>query len=116
MKKSKLKRRLRKKLRVGEFQELCFEVSFKFNRNLNEAEFDEFLDKFIDEIERNKLLMSGSGKENTWTSYVSSEKNHHSPTDEQRENIKIWLENCSEIAESEVGNFIDAWYDDRWKD
>lgn len=116
MKKSKLKRRLRKKLHVGEFQELGFEVSVKFKSNFTETKFDKFTDEFIDEIEGNKLFFGGGGNNKTWTGFVTSQEKYNSPTDEQREKIKYRLENCPEIAESEVGNFIDAWYDDKWKD
>jgi len=115
MKKSKLKRRLRKKFHIGDFQELGFEVSCKFKWSLNETELDRFIDEFIGKIEENKLLTGGGGGNTGWTGFVTSQKKHYSPTNEQREKIKYWLENRPEIAESEVGNFIDAWYDDKWK-
>ena len=111
MKHSKLKRRLRKKLRIAEFQELGFEISVEFKSNLSKTDFDKFLDEFIEEIEENKLLFGGGGNEEVWAGFVTSSKNYQSPTDEQRKKIKSWLESRPEIAKCEVGNFTDAWYD-----
>lgn len=39
----KLKRRLRKKLRLGDFQELGFEIKTQFKSDLTEVDFDRFL-------------------------------------------------------------------------
>lgn len=116
MKKSKLKRRLRKKHHVGEFQEFGFEIFATFRPNLNEVDFDKLFDEFIVEIEVNKLLFGGGSCLESMQGFVSSSKNYHSPTIEQREKIKNWLENHRGIAECKVGNFKDAWYDDKWKD
>jgi len=112
MKKSKLKRRLRKKLHVGEFQVFGFEVSANFKSNLTEAESDKFYDEFIAEIEANKLLFGGGGGPESMQGFVTAAKNHQSPTVAQREKIKNWLENHRGIADCKVGNFKDAWYDD----
>ncbi len=57
--KSKLKRRLRKKYHLGEFQELGFELFTALKPDLSEEDFDKFLDDFIEEIERNKLTFGG---------------------------------------------------------
>jgi uncharacterized protein YggL (DUF469 family) len=52
MKHSKLKRRLRKKLHLAEFQELGFEISVEFNSNLSEPDFDKFYDEFIEKLRK----------------------------------------------------------------
>lgn len=111
MKRSKLKRRLRKKFYVGEFQELGFEVLVKFSTDFNETDFDKFLDEFIDKVEENKLLFGGGGNTGSWEGFVNSSKKYQSPTNAQREQIKCWLEKHHKISECEVGNFKDAWYD-----
>jgi uncharacterized protein len=113
MKKSKLKRRLRKKLHVGEFQVFGFEVSVKFKSNLSETDSDKLYDEFIGEIEANKLLFGGGGGFESMQGFVTGSKNYQSPTIAQREKIKNWLENHREIAQCKVGNFKDAWYDDK---
>ena len=54
-------RRLRKKLRVDEFQELGFEVSFELRDGLDEAQIDQFWDEFIvQSSEKNGLAFGGS--------------------------------------------------------
>lgn len=53
-------RRLRKKLRIGEFQEFGFGVSFQLRPELPKEELENFWDAFILEaIERNGLVYGG---------------------------------------------------------
>ena len=46
-----MKRRLRKKKRIGEFQELGFEVLADLRDGLSPIEFDAFLDRWISAVE-----------------------------------------------------------------
>jgi uncharacterized protein YggL (DUF469 family) len=48
-----------KKLRVGEFQELVFEVRIRFHQTMEEARLDTFLDDFIELIESRRLVVGG---------------------------------------------------------
>lgn len=107
--KSKLKRRLRKKYHLGEFQEFGFEVLVELNPDLSEEEFDKFLDDFIDEIERNDLLFGGGGNTKKWEGFVTSDKKYTSPTEEQKEEIKKWSESRNEVIKVTTGEFRDAW-------
>jgi uncharacterized protein YggL (DUF469 family) len=109
-KSSKLKRRLRKKFHIGEFQELGFEIFVKFKSELSELTFDAFLDDFIGEIEKNKLLFGGGSDVNTLEGFVTASQKYQSPTDLQIGNIKNWLKTRTEISEGEVGKLKDAWY------
>lgn len=53
-------RRLRKKLRLDEFQQLGFEISITMKPNLEVDDIDRFLDEFIlDAIEKNELAFGG---------------------------------------------------------
>lgn len=113
---SKLKRRLRKKYHLGEFQEFGFEVIVNFKKETDEIQFDKFWNEFIDEIEKNKLLCGGGGDYNSWQVFVTSERKFASPTTSDKERIKVFLENCLEIKSFQVGESIDAWNDQKWND
>ena len=55
-------RRLRKKLRVDEFQEMGFDISFNFPVGTAEETIDAVVDALIDEgIEPRKLAFAGPG-------------------------------------------------------
>lgn len=105
--KSKLKRRLRKKYHVGEFREFGFEVFTKLKSDISQEEFEKFVDDFIDEIEANKLLFGGGGRE-TWEGFVSAAKRFSSPTEEQRNKIEQWLKNHAEVEAVKMGDYRDA--------
>ena len=109
MKKSKLKRRLRKKYRVGEFREFGFQIEVKFKPDLSEA--DKIYDEFIKEIESQKLSFGGGSSFEYLHGFITAFKNYRSPTPVQREMLKNWLESRPEISGSQVGNLVDAWYD-----
>ncbi len=112
--KSKLKRRLRKKHHLGEFQEIGFEIFVNFKKNTDETEFDKFLGELINEIENNDLQFGGGGNNDTWQGFVVSEKRFASPSDDDKEKIRNWLENRSEVEDFKVGEFLDAWNDLKW--
>lgn len=99
-------------MHVGEFQELGFQIEAELKPNLKFSESDKIFDEFINEIEANKLLFGGGSSPEKFQGFVTGSKNFQSPTDEQREKIKSWLENRVEISKCEVGKFKDAWYDE----
>lgn len=111
MKKSKLKRRLRKKNRVGEFQEFGFQVEVKFKLNLSESVSNKFYSDFIALIEENKLVFGGGGSLESLQGFITGWEKYRSPTASQREKIENWLKNRKEISNCEVGILVDAWYD-----
>lgn len=111
MKRSKLKRKLRKKNHVGEFQELGFEIKVRLKEGLTETEFDTFTHYFILEaIEKTQLMFGGGGDSIKWEGYASSAKKYNSPTNDQKEKVRNWLEKREEVAEFHIGDFRDAWY------
>jgi uncharacterized protein YggL (DUF469 family) len=114
--KSKLKRRLCKKFHSGEFQEFGFEVFVNFKKGTDENQFDKFWHYFISEIEKNGLVCGGGGDYNCWQAVITSERKFASPTSNDKERIRIWLENCSEVVNYKIGEFLDSWHDPKWKD
>lgn len=112
----RLNRRQRKKLRVGEFQELVFEVRMAFRQPLDEPAYDDLLDAFIDLIESRRLAVGGLGGRLPLveTDGIVSAWGRGSPTGEDRQAVLQWLQNRPEVARAEVGEFVDGWYG--WED
>lgn len=108
--KSKLKRRLRKKFHLGEFQEFGFDVSINFKAEIDEVISDKFWVEFINEIEKNDLICGGGGNSKYCKFFVTSRRKFNSPKEIDRTKIKNWLENYFEIESFSVGELRDAWY------
>lgn len=97
-------RRLRKKLRVGEFQEFGFDVSFQLRAGLSEVETERFWDAFLlDAIEPNGLAFGGS------TEGFITAWGRGSVTDTHRERVRVWLGSRAEVETVTIGPLIDAW-------
>ena len=97
-----MRKRLRKKLRKGEFREFGFEIAFRVKERR-----DELLDRFILEaIEGNGLLFGGS----EIGGFATSTANGASATDDQREKVRAWLEAQPEITDISIGELRDAWH------
>lgn len=99
-----MKKRLRKKKRLGEFREWGREVSI----NLREGTSgEEFMDDFIEMIEDAKLCCGGGGRGMEWKMIVEigiSER-------EARLNlIRQWLESRGDVADWSVGDEFDLWH------
>lgn len=101
-------RRLRKKLRIGEFQELGFtwEASFKLPLSPDQAEA--LVDALIVEaIEPGELAFGG------WVSGgVVTRPGRGSVSESQRLAVLSWLRARSEIAQVRASELFDIWYAD----
>ncbi|NMP16452.1 YggL family protein [Thalassotalea sp. Y01] len=101
-------RRLRKKLRVDEFQELGFDVAWSFAEGTSNDEIDQFIDKFFKEaIEPNGLGYGGEG-DLLWHGLVCTQKLGKC-TDEHRKIVETWLSDngAKSVAVSEL---YDVWW------
>ena len=105
-----MKKRQRKKLRLGEFQELGFEIRYQTAGDLPKEERDALLFDLLDNaLEKNGLLAGGIG-ENPIDLFVVADDNRGSVTEEQRLAVQQWLAGDSRIAEFQITPLIDAWY------
>jgi uncharacterized protein YggL (DUF469 family) len=105
-----VRKRLRKKLHVGEFQELGFEVRFLVADNLSHDTFDALVDAFISQaIEAHGLLCGGGGKNPEWSVFVTRE-GRGSVTAEHRQTIERWLAARPEVKIVQIGPLVDAWH------
>lgn len=105
----KYNQRQRKKLRLGEFQELGFDVTAKSAKELTPSERQEFIDRLIDARGERGLLFGG-GFNDYLEGFVVVDALRGSVTDEQRESFKAWLESCPELTNVFAGPLKDAWY------
>lgn len=107
MSKSRSKR-LRKKLHIGEFQELGLNLSFSLKDVLDAEALEAFADEFIFEaIENNGLVYGGCvGKESC--GFVALEV-RGSVTDVHIAKLKSWLQAKSNVTNIEIGALVDAW-------
>lgn len=101
-------RRLRKKLRVDEFQELGFDLAWKFEEGTSVEQIDEFLSKFFAEvIEPNGLGYGGEG-DLLWHGIICTQKLGKC-TEEHRQLVKNWLE-ANGAKSVEVSDLYDVWW------
>lgn len=98
-------RRLRKKLHIGEFRELGFELALHLVPNLSAAADDAFWHAFIVEcIEARGLSYGGA------STGMVVRAGRGSVSVEDREVVRAWLAARSELLSSELGALEDVWY------
>lgn len=100
-----MKKRLRKKLRLREFQEMGFEVSFELDIPFTrEAEFA-FADKLFPFLDLQKLMIGGS-----LSSFFTTRVGRGSLTEIDQEAVAEWLRQQPEVSAVNIGPLVDAWY------
>ncbi len=100
--------RLRKKLRVDEFQELGFDIAWKFADDVDGETIDTFIDKFFAEvIEPNNLGFGGEG-DTLWHGLVCTQ-NIGKCTEEHRTLVEKWLKANGTTTVS-VSELYDVWW------
>lgn len=105
-----MKKRLRKKLHKGEFQELGFSVCFNIKHDTVEEGMDTF-DDFINAVEDMNMYVGGlydTDKAKALMFVVSKEC--RSVTDEERLKVIEWLKADSRFEDVNAGELVDAWY------
>lgn len=106
-----MKKRLRKKYRVGEFRELCFEFTFDYKGNIESPECEQFLKLFIDEcIEANGLNCEGNLTE-AGCNITARAEDATQTRETQRQAVKAWLDGRDDVEVKFFGELVDAWYD-----
>jgi uncharacterized protein len=105
-----MKKRLRKKLHLGEYREFGFNVTFTCP--CDQYEIDKFLEDFWDAIEINETICCGGGGVKEWHFYVYG-RSRASATETDRLNVLTWLEGQSEVTDIVVGPLVDSWWG--WK-
>lgn len=101
-------RRIRKKMRVDEFQELGFDVAWKFADGTSNAAIDEFIDKFFAEAMETQGLGFGGEGDLIWHGLVCTQKLGKC-TDENRQVVEKWLTDAGAQSVA-VSDLYDVWW------
>ncbi len=103
-----MKRRLRKKRRLGEFAEFGFNIRFAMSPGLGASARNAILDAFLDQIERLGLQFGGGGIHD-WDGFAEL-CGRGTATEQHRAAILAWLEQHADIENPHVGELVDAWH------
>lgn len=103
-----MRKRVRKKLRLGEFQEMGFKVAWSFREGTEKEEIFGFWERFIDEAIEARNLAYGGGGGLRWEGFVAR-AGRGSASDEDREFLESWLANEPLVDEPAIGELVDAW-------
>lgn len=102
-------RRLRKKLRVDEFQELAFDVSWLFNEEVTEQQIDSMVDEFIQTVIEPNALGFHAGGHKDWEGIVATQQIGKC-TEEQRAQVQAFWE-AKPVTKLVVSELYDLWWD-----
>jgi uncharacterized protein len=98
-------KRLRKKLRIGEFKEYGFAVGFRISEALSAKDKDDCWASFIAELIEKRGLAFGGNEEGYITKFGRG-----SATEEDREAVAAWLKERPGIDHVVLSPLEDAWY------
>jgi uncharacterized protein len=104
-----MRRRLRKKKHLGEFQELGFAVRAEFRADLSGDHFQAFFERLVHAIDARDLAVGGGGSEEKFEAFVTQGVRGN-PTEEDRAALGAFLGGDTAIARHAVGPLLDAWY------
>lgn len=108
----RLNARQRKKLRVGEFKEHCFDIELVFHSPMRGEPYHDFINDFFGFLEQRNLLGGGFGGKEPFseTDGVIANIERGSPTEEDREAVVQWLRGRPEVVDARAQEFKDAWH------
>jgi uncharacterized protein YggL (DUF469 family) len=105
-----VKKRLRKKKRVGEFQELAFPVAFRLDAALDEEAVQTFLDELIAAVEARELSFIGTGHIEWYGAVGHLSRGSASEADQTF--VQQLLNQDPRVKASVIGPLRDAWHGD----
>ncbi len=101
-------RRLRKKLRVDEFQEFGFDVNWTFDESVSEQQIDMIVDQFIDQvIEPAKLGFHGGGHKQ-WEGIIATQSIGKCSEDDRTAVTAFWK--VQAVSDLVVSDLYDIWW------
>lgn len=105
-----MKKRLRKKYRVGEFRELCFEFTFDYKGDVDSPACEQFLHAFVEEcIEANGLNCEGNLTDGG-CNIIARAEDPTQTNQTQLDAVKAWLEAREDVEVKSFSELVDSWY------
>jgi len=99
--------RQRKKLHLGEFQELGFYIDLEMTEAMPDQAIESFIDAFLVEIIEPRNLVFAGGDMGGFICRLG----RSSATEEDRTAVEQWLAGRAEPKSFTVAPLVDAWYD-----
>jgi uncharacterized protein YggL (DUF469 family) len=102
-----MKKRLRKKLLLGEFKETGFEITWKFNPGTEETECNQFLDAMVPALQGKNLVFWGGCCLDDASDGIIVRASRYSCTDSSdKDYISDWFRSRKEILEFTIGEDV----------
>jgi hypothetical protein len=103
-----MKKRLRKKLGLGEFRESGFEITWKFTPGIEEAGCDQFLDELLAAVQDKELVFWGGCSLDDISDGIIIKVKRYACTDTaDKEFISDWFRSRKDVMEFSVGADVD---------
>ncbi len=104
-----MKKRLRKKLHRGEFQEFGFAVAWQFAPALDDECLDLFFQALVKVAEDRQLTFGGGGDSKQGSGFFCKKK-HASTSEEDRSLVAEWFRELEPAVSATIGFHEDAWH------
>lgn len=106
-----MKKRLRKKFRIGEFKELGFTFAFSYKGDMESPACEAFLQEFIEQcIDANGLDCDGNLTEEGCF-FMAVANDPRDTTLAQRDAVKAWIDARPDAEVISMGELMDLWYE-----
>ncbi len=104
-----MRKRVRKKLHRGEFQELGFSIAWQFTRPLDAEAIDLFFDALIEMVTAKGLNFGGGGGPEQGSGFICKVR-RGSALETDRAFAAQWFQGLGPTVSVTVGPLEDAWY------
>ena len=104
-----MKKRLRKKLHQGEFQEFGFCIAWEFAHPLDARSNVLFFDEFLEMVSASGLNFGGGGVPGQGSGFVCK-TGRGTASEEDRSLVAGWFKSLGALVSATVGPLEDAWH------
>jgi uncharacterized protein YggL (DUF469 family) len=104
-----MKKRLRKKLHRGEFQEFGFAVAWQFTSAQDDETLNLFFQALVKMVEDRELTFGGGGDTKQGSGFFCK-KGRGSTSEEDRSLVTKWFGDLGPVVSAKSGTLEDAWH------